>query len=659
MSDNIVDTGAQQEQGTEHPDKALIEKWNKRLEADRKTPEYKKYLADIEKHRKYVRGEIGEDGNGGLVRANLVYATLAGLLPHIYAKNPEVAITPSEAVDQANYQLVKGLAQTMELVLNRMFDDAELKKRAKGSVRCAMTSRIGWVKVTYQRDIKTDPIILSRISDVQDNLKRIDALIAQCENDELAMQECEAKKAELKNAVAALEKQVEVTVAEGLCIDRLQPEDVVWDQNVRDFDVYYDCGYIAHRNWYSKDEYLETFDKDPDTHASTYIGRNESKKSQQSKPSEDEAQYAVWEIWHLGTNTILTMCEGAQEWPRDPFQVTEVGEQWYPFFPLGLHLVDGQMIPLSSVGFLTELQDEYNTTRTQFADLRAKNKPHYITSSETPEKDIKRKTLAEIGEVVIVDANGKPLKDVFDVAPMLRIDPAQYDTSPIRADFDFMSGLPDAARGGIVKAKTATEADYLQAGLASRTDEMQDAIEDWIRSIAKYSIEILLQVLTLQQVQRIAGPKAVWPQMNKEMIFDLVQIEIRAGTSGKPNKQQELKTWVEFLPRIQELMAQIAKLREAGQNQQADALVALSRETIRRLDERIDIEEFLPQKQEDDQDPQQMMAMQQQLEAAQKQLEKMEAEIRKLNAEAHQTEVETVIEAGQAMVPASEGRMLQ
>ena len=58
---------------------------------------------------------------------------------------------------------------------------------------------------------------------------------------------------------------------------------------------------------------------------------------------------------------------------------------------------------------------------------------------------------------------------------------------------EWISGLGDAQRGGVMRAKTATEANIQQEGLATRIQEKIDATEDWLKELAWFSAEILLQ----------------------------------------------------------------------------------------------------------------------------------------------------------------------
>ena len=605
----------------------------KRIKSALECKKREDWVRRIEKNRRYVEGKIHDDDSGKLVRANIIYSTIQTILPRVYSKNPEIVAKPSEAVGDTRYSGLKLFARTLTVVLNRQLSEAGLKKRAKSSVRSTMTTGLAWVKVTYQRDFGKDPIIQQRIADIQDNIAKIDALLEELKESD-SVDEHELTRQQLAEMVAALEEKAEVVVAEGLVIERMQAEDIVILDDLRDTDDYVNARAIAQRIWYTPEKYEETFGEEPPPKASSY-----SKSRTKDAGSTDEDKLIpVYEVWDREMTRVFTVSEDADRFSRDPFTPRVIGERFYPFFMLVFNQVDGSFYPLSDVELLEELADEYNANRTQLAEHRGLLKPHWIAASDTDDKSIKRFTHADLGEVVLIDTNGRPLRDVFDVPKMPEINPALYDTSPIRADIEMVSGAGDAARANLVTAKTATEAEILEAGLASRTDERKDTIEDWIQSIAQYSAEILLQELTGAQVQRIAGPEAVWPELTKDEIFDLVEIEIRAGTSGKPNKVREQRQWLEFLPEMQKLVLTVSDLRDKGRDEEAEVLVKIMRETLRRFDERIDVEEFLPERKKDD--PQEILraqekqaAMEQRQRATNIDLDKGEADVQRTRAE--------------------------
>ena len=48
-----------------------------------------------------------------------------------------------------------------------------------------------------------------------------------------------------------------------------------------------------------------------------------------------------------------------------------------------------------------------------------------------------------------------------------------------------------------------------------------------------------------------------WPQLSRDEVFGLVQLKIRAGTTGVPNDLERQEVWTKLLPVIQPLIGQI------------------------------------------------------------------------------------------------------
>jgi hypothetical protein len=185
-------------------------------------------------------------------------------------------------------------------------------------------------------------------------------------------------------------------------------------------------------------------------------------------------------------------------------------------------------------------------------------------------------------------------------------------------------GGSDTTTGSITKAKTLGEAQMLSAAVQSRNGDRRDTLEDLLNELGPYCVEVMLRKYSEAEVQKIAGPDASWPRMALDEIFDLVSIEVRGGSTGKPDKGVEQETWTKLLPIINEAVQKVAELRAQGQEALAQAVIELTRETLRRFDERIDIEQFLPKTPEGQDDPmqlkQQVVQMGQQLQDLQTKL---------------------------------------
>jgi hypothetical protein len=592
----------------------LAKLWNKRIASARK--HWEKFHRRVRHNRKTVSGidwqADPETKDFYRPRANLIHGTITAVLPNIYARNPEISATPLYRSEN-----LKLLCKTIETVTNRGLERAKLKDRAKATVRSALTSSFGIVKVMYQRDLRRDPIIQSRINDTQDNIAHIEGLVAQIEDPEQRTDQ-ESKKAELEQVMKALEEQVEVVAAEGLVIDRVLTDNLLVDPGVCEFWDYRDADWMAQVIPMKKSDaeanYKIKLDKAKAYESNEQKSRTDKRIASGAQTLEEDKQIAIIEIWDKTSNRVLTMAEGCDFWLREPFSPTKVGERWYPFFLLPFQVVDGQFVGPSLVDLTEKLQDEHNESRDRFNKHRDLAIPGWVASGDISEKALKNfaksVSVEGFGEITIVDTEGKPLAQVIQPRQHPQIDPAVYDTSAVRYDWEQVTGLQDAARSSVVKPKTATEASIMQQSLSGRVSEFRDQVEDWLQELSQYAAQILLMEMSAAQVERIMGPhtpttKTVngvsvevmektfdWPELSRDQVFEMIEMRIRAGTTGAPDKLEQQESWTKVMPLIDGLIGKITAAQAQGLD--VEPLRNLMRETIKRFDERLDIEQFMP-----------------------------------------------------------------
>jgi len=598
--------------------------------------EWKEYVDEIAKNRLYTKGKQHEDGEGGLVRANLIHPEVMSLVSTVYAKDPDISVSPTEAVTPDRYQAYKQFGKTLELVLRNQFAPSQtnLKTKAKAAVRAAGTSFIGWTKIIYQKDYETDPLVIDRIKDIQDDIERVNHLIKSVDNEGGDAKDLDAEKQELEEMLKALQAQAEVVRSEGLIIDRPLTEDVIWSLEVVDSSEITRSEWITQRFWMTVDQCKQRFGFCP-TSSSKY---DYSRSEVTDKTSKKGSLVCVYEMWNQTNSRVYTMIDGWDGFLREPFTPEKVGERFHGFFPLIFDPVDGERYPLCMVSMLRELQDEHNETRTNFRHHRKYSLPVWVgIEGKVTQRDATKIKNAESMEIVLIEGDEtQPIQNYLHQFQNPTIDPNVYMTEHIREDWELITRRGDAARGSVAEAKTATEANILQQGLKVSSSELQDTTEEWMRDMAQYSAELLLQEMSFEQVQRIAGEGAVWPEMTKDIIFDMVSLEIRAGSSGKPDKMLEQEQWLKFLPELRDTLLAIDQMENDGQGDRAEILRKLVEETLQRFDERIDIDEFFPQKDEQTEQQEQMQKMmqaEQQQQAARLQMRAMIADIQNTNAD--------------------------
>ena len=579
---------------------------------------WKKYYKEIEHNRVYALGKLNprsitmvpsqnmQEG-GRSIKGNIIHATLQGLLPHIYAKNPEIRIRPHKYVEagSSEYRVADLFSATLETVLNESLKKADLKKVAKQVIRSCMTSKIGIVKVTYQRDYYKDPLVSRQFNDAQDSLARLQSDVRELMANNTYGGEKDELIEEVKETMLGLQDRVEVMQREGLNLGFVRPEDFRMDTSLDTLQEYQSAQWMANVTWMTPSDVMDRFQiSKKEVEEFTIYRRTDAgilnrltrDDAVQANSTEDvNLAVAVWEYWDRTAQTVFTFAEGGKKWLKEPFHPNRLGEKFFPFFLLGLNWVDGQEWPISETELLLSLQDEYNTIRTQHSKHRELSAPFFVAdASRVNYEDIEVFSNAAIGEIALINASGQNVNTVFQPAVPPPMNPQVYDTAPLRTDMEWISGLGDAQRGGVNRAKTATEANIQQAGLATRIAEKVDQTEDWLKEIGWFAAEILLQEIQPQKAMEIAGPQAFWPILNKQQLYDSVFIDIAAGSTGMPDTNEERMRWIELMPIIMQNIELVQQMRSFGVPDEFNPYVQLLEETFARFDERIDISKFLP-----------------------------------------------------------------
>ena len=586
----------------ENPERdELAAKWKKRIEFARK--HWKTYhdrckynrelVANIDKEAKPDSADYNK------VQANLIFGTISALVPVVYARAPEISVVP-----KCPHEHAKAFANTLQELINAQIKEANLKEIGKDTVRSCVTTSIGCVKVIWQDSYYTNPMLKKRLDDAQDNLQHIDNLLTQLEADETgSVEEYQAKRQELVDSMTSIEQRLEASVASGVAIDHVLIDDLLIDPTVREFSDYPNANWIAQRIPMLKEDAEAQFHKR--LKSATIYRLDEDKRNNNSiiltdetrQEKDDETQVIVWEIWDKQNMTVYTIAEGCDYFLREPYSPEYVGARFYPFFLLPYAKVDGQFYGPSIVDLTEKLQREHNEIREKLVKHREFIQPGYFVGSDIREKDIETITSDnDVGSITRLSVPSDNLRNVLVPKVYPPVDGMLYDTSSLQQDWEQTTGLQDAMRSSINQAKTATEAQILQNSLTGRTAEFMDTLESWITDIAKYLAQIFVTNLDGMQVAQMLGKdsplEVTWEQMDRDTAFQRMTISVVAGTSGAPNKASEQQVWGQLLPTLTQLLGQIMQLQMSGGD--PTPFVNLMKETVRRFDDRIEVEKFLP-----------------------------------------------------------------
>lgn len=533
----------------------------------------------------------------------------------------EQAIAQQLAQMQRQYERrardVRSFAGTLEIITARMWHDAALKRRGRQWVRSALSTGIGILKASWQERTAPSPETSTAINDLQRDIARLRSMRDDLNEDAGN----EALIAQYERELARLQQQPEPVIARGYAIDVVRPEDWQVAPGVV-IGGYLDAPWIAERIPMLAEDAKADFGLTGEQikKATKYkarkpeMGREITPAVDASLSASDADNYVttatpnasidgdsedfvmVWEIWDREGGCVLTGIEGCPFWVKQPWTPSAT-ERFFPYFSFIISEVDGQRHPQSLVARTAKLLDEYNRIGTAERDHRKRVMPQIIFDEEQVDQDTANKLTSGVaGEWVgIKTTSQNKIGDIALPKPYPGIDPALYDRNRITSEIERLWGVQEALSGAVNVAKTATEAEIQQTGFQARSGGRRDAMESCLGELAQYTAEIARAQVTLEDARQMVGPDAFWPQYSgPDDLRSLVSVDIRAGSSGKPNTSAERQAWAATLPMLQQGVMQIGQLRNSPPDEIADSLAELMRITVERSGDRIDISQLLP-----------------------------------------------------------------
>ena len=209
---------------------------------------------------------------------------------------------------------------------------------------------------------------------------------------------------------------------------------------------------------------------------------------------------------------------------------------------------------------------------------RRANRPKYAAPAGVLEEEDKTKLATHPANAVIelqALAAGQKVNDVIQPVGQIGIDPNLYEVRTIFDDIQLVVGAQEAQFGGLSKA-TATETSIAESARMSSLGANVDELDSFMSEVTRSAGQVLLAELSREEVVKIVGPGAAWPEMTREEIMEEVFLEIEAGSTGKPNRAAELGN----IERIMPFLLQIPGMEPRW----------LAKELLKRLDDKLELD---------------------------------------------------------------------
>ena len=352
----------------------------------------------------------------------------------------------------------------------------------------------------------------------------------------------------------------------GFNLDPLQAEDFRFDWTVTQPERMYEANWISHRVFMDYDAFGSKFDVTPQeisnvilfgvdgrpigpaarwTSVSTSSGGvYDSEGPSDRKTTETNSNMgrcAVWEMWHKGQGRVYVWVEGMSRFLMN-YAPTIVGRRWYPFYILAFNRVTGRVLPLSDTTLTRQLQNELNRRRTLEAEAQRASFPRIFIKRgclQDGEKEmIENSNPYQVIELTAVDDVMKAFKETTP----LPFNPELYRRDETRMEMEMMSGVSKNA-AGTGEGDLATTAAIANEQMGVQTDYRRSLFEEFIYDIMYDFAYMANQFFPEENIKKICGNGAYWPMLEREQFLRYLKLDVRAGSTGRPDAEKNLKVY--------------------------------------------------------------------------------------------------------------------
>ena len=472
-------------------------------------------------------------------------------------------------------EMMQRIGRTLELLYQYNIDEQthSFKQSMKMTIRRAIVTGVGFVKLGFQRAMRMAPEIENRIADMSEQLANIERLAADISDQEIQADSADAES--LRIAIRSLAAEGQLVMREGLVFDYPDSTAIIPDTRCRSLRGFLGADWVAQEYLLTPDEIEEIWMVDV---GSSYTAYNEDGQATGFEPAPEHHYYAgyggsagndahdfnlamppacVWEIYNRKDGTVYVLCDGYPDFLQEPSLPEADTTRFWPWFAIVLNegYDEKALYPQSDIDLIRDMQLELNRSRQGLREHRRANRPKTAVAAgllEEPDLDKLRTHPANALLELNALAPGQKIDDVLQVIKMPPIDAAVYDTGPVFEDVLRVLGS-DQADQGTTSDATATEVSVAQFSQNTDLSSTVDDINDMMTELAQAASQVLVLNVSQKTALRVVGPGAVWPALDKQMVADNVWLEVDIGANGPPNRQEDVQVLTQLVPLLQRI----------------------------------------------------------------------------------------------------------
>ena len=483
-------------------------------------------------------------------------------------------------------QIADRVGKTLEMLFAYAMASQQVnfKQQMKQLVRRTCTNGVGYLKIDFQRVMGQNPEVTAKINDVTDQIDHLRALMEDIQDGEVMDYSAEVE--ELRLMLQNLQSEQEVVLREGLIFSFPDSKSVIVDPRCKNLRGFVGARWVSEEIYLSPKEIREIYNVDIGSSFTAYTTSDpqaagtaiQSKNWSRTENQADGLACLVLR-YDKPSGLMYTMVKGYKDFLTEPAAPPVKIDTFWPIFTLTFNEIEhpDRLFPPSDVSLMRDMQREYNDVRQASIEHRRANRPKYGVGKGMLDDADKEKLQNHPSNAVLelnALTNGQKVEDVLQPVKTVGYDPNLYDTNALLNDIGLVGGSTAADFGEVGKA-TATESSIAEGARSASTGSNVDDLDEFLSDMVRCGGQILLREMSAEQVMKIVGPGAVWPQLTAEDIADEIYLEIRAGSSGRPNRAAEIANMEKLLP----FLLQIPGIRPEW----------LAREVLQRYDDNLDL----------------------------------------------------------------------
>jgi hypothetical protein len=432
-------------------------------------------------------------------------------------------------------------------------NDPTFKLQMKQMVRRARTTGVGYVKLGFQRLMELSPAQTAKINDMAERLATIGRLAADLQDGGVDPYSAEAE--ELRLATAAIQSKPEIILREGLVFGFPGSTRIIPSVSTEKLMGWVGSEWLAEEVLMTPNRIKEVYGVDVGQSFTAYKtlgGSPAGGETRRAASSKVGALACVYIVQDKQTGMELVVCEGYPDFLQEPGSPPIFIEQFFNVFAVTFNDVEdeGELFPKSDVELLWHIQKEYNRMGEAERQHRIANRPLYLSpDGSISEDEVESLSGYPAHAVIRVQGleKGRPATDLLAPVQKIGVDPNLYMREPLFADMQRVTGNAEANLGGTGNA-SATESNIAEGSRQGSLGLDSDDLDEMLTALFRAAGNVLLTELSAETVKEIAGPGAVWPELSREEIAKEMWLEVKGGSSGRPNQARDAATFERLYP---------------------------------------------------------------------------------------------------------------